>query len=85
MAAVNFDITAAQVETITDYLGYQTEIEVEGEMVENPETRKVFLYGKIKDYLKNCYKAQMAKEADSHRIEALATAETDLENLDVTE
>ena len=81
MSIVNFTMTADQLEAITDYLDYQVEIDGKA----NPETRKVFLYGKIKDYLKNCYKAQMAKFADSARVDALEQAETDLADLDVSE
>ena len=79
---VKFDITANQTEKITDYLGYQVVLEDE---TPNPETRKVFLYGKVKDYLRSCYKAQASKDGEVARISALEQAETDLENLDVSE
>ena len=83
---VNFTITAGQVSKITDYLGYQTDIEdVEGNSTPNPETRKIFLYKNIKDYLKNCYKAECAKDGETARLAALEQAETDLKNLDIAE
>ncbi len=78
---VQINITAAQIEKITDYLGYQETIDEEP----NPETRKVFLYGKVKEYLKNCYKAQASKDGEVARKAALEQAKTDLENLDVSE
>ncbi len=81
MAQVNFTITQAQTKAITDYLGYKTEIDEKP----NPETRKVFLYGKVKDYLKSCYRSEMAKDGEVARVAALEQAETDLENLDVSE
>ena len=94
MAEVNvkFNITADQIEKITDYLKYQTEIpeitetgDPTEQMIPNPETRKVFLYGKVKDYLRSCYKAQASKDGEVARVSALEQAETDLENLDVSE
>ncbi len=83
MAVVNvkFDITAGQIEKITDYLKYQTEIDGEP----NPETRKVFLYGKVKGWLRNSYLARKAQLADQSRVDALAEGETELINLDVSE
>lgn len=86
MATVNFAITADQVEKITEYLGYNPEIEnSKGETVPNPETRKHYLYGKIKEYLKNSYKAQASKDGEVARLAALEQAEIDLKNLDMTE
>ena len=82
---VNFNITPAQITKITDYLGYETVInDGEGNEIPNPQTRKVFLYGKVKDYLRNCYLAQKAALADQSRVDALAEGETELENLDVS-
>ncbi len=78
---VKFDITVAQIEKITDYLGYQTEIDGSP----NPKIRKVFLYGKVKEYLRNCFLAQKSALADQSRIDALAEGEVELENLDVSE
>ena len=83
---VNFTITAGQVSKITDYLGYQTDLDDgNGGTTPNPETRKTFLYKNIKDYLKNCYKAECAKDGETARIAALEQAEIDLSSLDVSE
>ena len=83
---VNFTITTAQTSLITDYLGYQAVLtDEEGKETPNPETRKVFLYGKVKDYLRNCYLAQKAALADQSRVDALAEGKVELENLDVSE
>ena len=78
---VNINITSSQITAITDYLNYQETINEEP----NPETRKEFLYGKVKDYLKSCYRSEMAKDGEVARVAALEQAETDLENLDVSE
>ncbi len=88
MAVVNvkFDITTAQITKITDYLSYQTEIDDgNGNKIPNPETRKVFLYGKVKDWLRNNYLAQKSKDGETARVAALAEGETELINLDVSE
>ena len=81
MATATFDISVDQVEKITDYLGYQVEIDDKP----NPETRKAFLYGKVEDYLKNCYKAEKAKDGEVARVAALEEAEIELETLEVKE
>ena len=72
-----FTISDTQMEKITDYLGYPTEIEVDGEMVANTETRPVFLLTKVNSYLRNAYKAQLANELDITKQETLAAADTD--------
>ena len=74
-----FTISDTQLLKITDYLGYQTKIDGK----ENPQIRPLFLLSKVKDHLKNCYKAQVAKEFDLDRSTALETADTDLSTLDV--
>ena len=76
-------ISDTQMEKITDYLGYQTEIEEEGEMIDNPQGRPSFLLNKVKDYLKNCYKAEKAKEVEETRKTTLETADTELKTLEV--
>lgn len=83
---VKFNITSTQTTKITDYLGYQVNLlDAEGNETPNPETRKIFLYGKVKDYLRSCYLAQKAKDGETARLSALAEGETELTNLDVTE
>lgn len=83
MATVNIklNITTQQVKSITDYLGYKADIDGKP----NPETRKSFLYGKVRDYLRNCYKSQKAKDGEVARLAALEQAEIDLSNLSVSE
>ena len=74
-------------EKITDYLSYQAEVvdpENEGEMIPNPQGRSKFLLGKVKEHLRNCYRAQVAKEFDKDKATAMDTADTDLETLDVS-
>ena len=80
-----FTIDDTQMEKITDYLGYQAmigDVEEGEELVENPQSRPLFLLGKVKDYLKNAYKAQLAKELDITKAETLAQADTS--TIDVT-
>lgn len=81
MAQVNFNVTAGQVEKITDYLNYQTEIDGSP----NPETRKVFLYGKVSEYLKTCYISEKSKDGEVARLAAIEEAKTELESLEIKE
>ena len=88
MATVNLTVeaTAAQLEKISDYLGWTEKVTDEnGDEIDNPQTRKAFVWSKVKSYLKQCYKAQVAKEADTTRVSALEQADTDLSTLEVTE
>ena len=74
-----------QMEKITDYLSYQAELpdtEDEDKTIPNPQNRPLFLLEKVKDYLRACYKAQLAKELDVTKAETLAEADTD--TIDVT-
>ena len=81
-----FNITPDQVVKITDHLKYQITIKDEdGNDIPNPQTRKLFLYGKIKAYLRECYRAQASLDGEVARDAALAQAEIDLANLEVTE
>ena len=80
-----FTIDDTQMEKITDYLGYQAELpdpKDEDKTIPNPQGRPLFLLGKVKDYLKNAYKAQLAKELDITKAETLAQADTS--TIDVT-
>ena len=80
-----FTINDDQMIKITDYLSYQAELpdpEDEDKTIPNPQGRPLFLLGKVKDYLRACYKAQLAKELDVTKAETLAEADTD--TIDVT-
>ena len=91
MANIKFEvnITVAQLEKITDYLGYKEEIqdpkEESGVMMENPISRNEFLMIKTKDYWKSLYTAQKVNEAQSAIETAKEEGETEMESLSITE
>jgi hypothetical protein len=63
-------------DTVSDYLGYQEEIDDgEGNMIPNPQTRPDFVFEKMKDWLRDCYKAGKAQQADIHRRTAIEEAD----------
>lgn len=83
MATVQLSVTATadQLEKISNYLGYQTEIDGEA----NPQTRKEFVWEKTLEYWKNCYRAEKAKSAETARQAALDEAETETATLQISE
>lgn len=63
-------------DTTTDYWGYQEQIQDEnGDLIDNPQTRQEFAFEKVRSFIKDSYKAGKAKDADSHRVTAIADAE----------
>ena len=76
---VTFTIPTAKAvdvrDTIAEYLQYQEEIEDGEEMIPNPESKPDFIYGKLRDYLRSCYRAGKAQDADSHRVQAIEDAD----------
>ena len=80
-----FTISDIQMENITDYFGYQAELpdpENDEETIPNPQGRPSFLLAKVKSYLREAYKAQVAKELDVTKATTLA--EIDLSSLEVS-
>ncbi len=67
-----FTLSDIQLEKITDHLGYG-----EG-------SRSAFLLDKVKKYLKNCYKAQIAMEIEEANASAMETADDDLKTLTIS-
>ena len=64
-------------DTIAEYLGYSEEIDDPNNpntKIPNPESKPDFIFGKLNEYLRACYRAGKTNDADSHRIQAIEDA-----------
>lgn len=63
-------------DTISAYLGWtETIIDDEGASISNPVTKLQHIKNYVRDFLKDCYKAGKARQADSIRVTAVLDAE----------
>jgi hypothetical protein len=59
-----------------EYHGYQAQIEVDGEMVANPQTKPQFAKAKVADFVKESIKAHRAnKKAEVARQDEICAAD----------
>ena len=63
-------------DTVSAYLGWTATLtDSEGVVTNNPVTKLQHIKNKVRDYIKEAYKAGKAQEADATRVTAISDAE----------
>lgn len=63
------------VEAFADEYNYKEQIEVKGELVDNPQTKSQFAKEQVMNFIKRTYKRNKLKELNDDRISLIEEAE----------